>query len=177
MATAKGDPPEDDGGRPRKRTRPEPRYCNVCAGEVSGESTGGGSCTFTVGGKVVFKSCTCGGPTFHENDNSVRPDHWPPIDDPYAYHDKRFVPRHENLIRPGKQRFECGELRGSTFVEVYSRHGFSNWQLLLPWSDSDEEQMPNTDWRRATDKGPAGKGVRRHGDLEALPALLLGDDL
>lgn len=148
MASANGEQSDLVGDvRRRKRPRTEPRYCNVCGGEVPERNTGGACCTFTVAGKVVFKSCTCGSPTFRENDDSrVRPDHWPPIDDPYAYYDKKFVPHYKDLILPGKQRFECGELRGSTFVEVYSKYGFSDWLPLLPCSVG-EERVSNAGWR------------------------------
>ena len=149
MSSANGERPDNgDGGQPWKRPRAEPRRCNVCGGEVPERNTGGACCTFTVAGRVGFKSCTCGPPRFRENDNDrVRPDHWPPIDDPYAYYDKRFVPHYKDLILPGKQRFECGELRGSTFAAAYSKYGFSNWRLFLPVPDSDEEQGASTDWR------------------------------
>ena len=159
MASANGEHTDLVGdAQPRKRPRAEPRYCNVCGGHVPDRNTGGACAYFTVAGKVVFKSCTCGSPTFRENDNGrARPDHWPPKDDPYAYYDKRFVPHYKDLILPGKQRFDCGELQGSTFVAVYSKYGFSDWQPLLPCSVGEEGRVSNAGWRSAARDRLAGE--------------------
>ena len=45
-----------------------------------------------------------------------------PVDDPYAYYIPGFVPRCQDLICSGKQKFTYGELKGKTFSDIYNEY-------------------------------------------------------
>jgi hypothetical protein len=69
---------------------------------------------------------------------SARPDQLP-FGDPYAYYDGTHVPRLKDLVLPSRQRFSHGELRGSTFSDVYISYGFSMYGCGVSEPDSDED--------------------------------------
>ena len=106
--------------------------CSVCGGHVRRNPSSGSTVLIVDEREMSPKKCSCWPPTFSDR-TTPRPDHWPPVHDPCAYHIPGFVPRREDLIRPGKQKFTYGELKGKTFRDVYDE--FENWDFSCRFGD------------------------------------------
>ena len=106
--------------------------CSACGGHVRRNPYSGSAVLIVDGRKMSPKRCSCGPPTFSDS-TAPRPDHWPPVDDPYAYYIPGLVPRREDLIRPDKQKFTFGELKGKTFRDVYDEYEY--WDFSCRFGD------------------------------------------